>query len=511
MANVKSFIDRHREAVLFLLIFTLAAAVRLVMFCEHPSGLNQDEASIGYDAWSLLEYGVDRKGFTLPVQLVAWGSGQNVLYAYLSMPFIAVFGLNVFSVRIVNLLFSLATVVVAYFTVKRWKGRRTGFIAMALVAAAPWNIMLARWGLESNIFPALFMLAIWALLRATEKPRFLYIAAVVLALSLYSYGSAYLVITLFSLACFIYFIVKKRVPVKQLIVGALIYIVLSVPIYLFMAVNVFQLDTIRLGAISIPRLYGNRIEAQSGATFFDFFRNFFKNGIEQTDSYERNAFPFFGCFYVFSLPFWLLGIYKCVRSRKSFDMIVMFALVSSVLLFGYYNAPNINRVNAIYIPLIMLTAVGLSDFADSKRRFAAVVAAYAMSFCGFCFRYFGDDYYFSAAKEFYSGLGEAITAANQISNGTKTVHITGAVNMPYIYALFYTQTPPGEYLATVQYANPGDMFETVTSYSHFVFNTDGIMNGESGVYIVESSQADMVLSKTSDIHAYDNFIVAVIP
>ena len=101
MSNVKNFVKLHREAVLFVLIFTLAALVRLVMFCDHPAGLNQDEASIGYDAWALMNFGIDRNGFSLPVQLVAWGSGQNVLYAYLSIPFIAVFGLNVFSVRIV--------------------------------------------------------------------------------------------------------------------------------------------------------------------------------------------------------------------------------------------------------------------------------------------------------------------------------------------------------------------------------------------------------------------------
>ena len=510
MSKIKSFIGRRREPILFLLILLAAMAVRLVMFGSHPAGLNQDEASIGYDAWSLLHYGIDRKGYTLPVQLVAWGSGQNVLYAYLSMPFIALFGLNVFSVRIVNLLFSLVTVVAVYFVVRRWKGIKTGFIAMALVAAAPWNIMLARWGLESNLFPAMFTLAIWMLLKAIDKPRFLYLAAVILALSLYSYGSAYLVITLFSLACFIYFIVKKRVPLRQLIFGALIYIVLSIPIYLFMIVNVFGLDGIQLGVLSIPRLYGNRIEAQSGTTAFGFFSNFYKNVIEQTDKYFRNAIAFYGCFYVISLPFWLFGVYKCIRSHDSFDFIVLSALVSSLLLFCYYNDPNINRVNAVYMPLILLTAVGLGDFAESKRRLAAVAAAYLMSFAGFCVRYFREDYRTAIANEFFVGLGEAIEAADELSQGTQTVHITHNVNMPYIYTLFYTQTPPDEFIATVHYTNPGSMFEDVASFCNYSFNTDGAANGESGIYIMENSSMNEVASKTSDIRSYGNYIVAVI-
>lgn len=511
MSNVKKFVKLHREAVLFVLIFTLAALVRLVMFCDHPAGLNQDEASIGYDAWALMNFGIDRNGFSLPVQLVAWGSGQNVLYAYLSIPFIAVFGLNVFSVRIVNLLFSLITVVAAYGTVKRWKGKRTGFIAMTMVAAAPWNIMLARWGLESNVFPALLMLSIWALLKSTEKPRFFIVAAVILSLSLYSYGSAYLVITLFSLACFVYFIIKKLVPLRYLVIGAAVYALISLPIYLFMLVNVFQLDTIRLGALSIPRLNGNRIDAQSGATLSDFFRNFFRLGIEQTDLIERNAFPFYGSFYVISLPFWLLGIYKCARSRKGFDIVLLMSLVFSVLLFGYYNSPNINRVNAIYIPLILLTAVGIGDFADCRRSFAAIFLAYSMCFCGFCFTYFGENYRVSMSREFYSGFGEAIEAADDIAQDGRTVYITNNVNMPYIYTLFYTQTPPDEYISTAKFANKGSMFEIVTSFSNYVFNTDGAEKGESGVYVLEASRRELVAQKTSDIRFFDNYIVAVIP
>lgn len=70
----------------FMLIFLLAAVLRLWAFGTVPGGLNQDEASIGYDAWSILYYGIDRNGIRLPVHLIAWGSGQNALYAYLSMP-----------------------------------------------------------------------------------------------------------------------------------------------------------------------------------------------------------------------------------------------------------------------------------------------------------------------------------------------------------------------------------------------------------------------------------------
>ena len=73
---------------------------RLVALGEYPAGFNQDEASAAYDAYSILKTGYDRNGQFLPVHLIAWGSGQNALYSYLSMPFLAVFGLDVWAFRL---------------------------------------------------------------------------------------------------------------------------------------------------------------------------------------------------------------------------------------------------------------------------------------------------------------------------------------------------------------------------------------------------------------------------
>ena len=92
--------DSAAENALFLGLILLGAAVRLVWLGDVPLGLNQDEASIGYEAWALLEHGVDRHGYRYPVHFIAWGSGQNALYAYLAMPFIEFLGLNVVAVRL---------------------------------------------------------------------------------------------------------------------------------------------------------------------------------------------------------------------------------------------------------------------------------------------------------------------------------------------------------------------------------------------------------------------------
>lgn len=508
--SIKLIFNKNKKTLLFILILLTAVLTRIIIFPSHPGGLNQDEASIGYDAWALLNYGIDRNGCTLPVHLIAWGSGQNVLYAYLSMPFIALFGLNVFSVRIVNLIFSLLTIIAVYFALKRFKGYKTAIIAMALTSIAPWNIMLSRWGLESNLFPAMFLLSICALLKALDNYKFVYPAAMLFALTMYSYGSAYLVVTLFCFISFIYFIVKRLVPIKTLILSSLLFFLLALPIYLFMIINVFQLNSISLGMISIPHTYGSRIATQSGITVQDFFHNINQNVIMQTDNNQRNSFPFYGCLYVISLPLCLYGITKCIKKRTAFDFIILNSFFCSVLLFIYYKAPNINRVNAVYLPMIIFTAIGISSFIKSKTQLISIAAAYSICFAGFTMQYFGDSYRQSISAEFYDSFDEAIIKADELSQGTQNVYVTANVNMPYIYVLFYTQTPPAEFINTVQYANPKSQFQIVNSFENYIFGNSYITSRQKGVYIIDNYNLGIIQPYASEIYTYDNFSVAVI-
>lgn len=508
--EIKSFCRRYNKQILFLLILITATLTRTILFASHPGGLNQDEASIGYDAWALLNYGVDRNGSTLPVHLIAWGSGQNVLYAYLSMPFIALFGLNVFSVRAVNLIFSLLTVVAVYFMVKKFKGSKIGFVAMALVAISPWNIMLARWGLESNLFPAMFILSVWAFVEALDNKKFLYLAAVLFALSMYSYGSAYLVVTIFCLISFIYVLIKKLISLKTCILSAVVFLLVSFPIYLFVIVNVFELDTINIGLLTIPHEYGDRLFTQSGVTFSGFFENIKSLIIEQYDSSDRNAFVFYGCLYVISLPFFVYGIVKMIKKHSTFDFIILNMFVCSMLLFLYYQAPNINRVNSVYLPMIIITAVGVGSFIRSKVTFAGVVLAYVICFAGFNVQYFSQDYQNSIKTEFYYSFGDAVNKAEQLSSDDEAIYVTANVNMPYIYVLFYTQTPPQEFYDTVVYSNPGSQFQLVSSFGNYSFSSSYLSTGQQGIYILDNSDIETISQFTDEIYTFDSYSVAVI-
>src|SRR6266540_3282982 len=100
------FLDRVDPILLVAVL--VGFVLRAWQFGAIPPGLNQDEASTAYDAFSLVHYGVDRHGFRLPVVLVSWGSGMYALAAYVEAPFIRLFGLSVWSARLPFLLTGLA-------------------------------------------------------------------------------------------------------------------------------------------------------------------------------------------------------------------------------------------------------------------------------------------------------------------------------------------------------------------------------------------------------------------
>ena len=88
------------EGAVLALILLVGCLVRLAALDKSPLGLHQDEAYSAYNAWSVMHYGVDSYGYVRPVYYTVWGSGMNVLYSWLTMPFLALMGTTVQAIRL---------------------------------------------------------------------------------------------------------------------------------------------------------------------------------------------------------------------------------------------------------------------------------------------------------------------------------------------------------------------------------------------------------------------------
>ncbi len=116
--------NSYLMAIIFLAIF-----LRVIFLNEVPNGFYSDEASIGYNAYSILKTGKDEHGMLLPLYFKAFGEYKNPVYIYSAIPFIKIFGLNEFAVRLTSALFGTLTVLFTYFLAKELFHKRVGLWA----------------------------------------------------------------------------------------------------------------------------------------------------------------------------------------------------------------------------------------------------------------------------------------------------------------------------------------------------------------------------------------------
>lgn len=186
------------NAYLLFIIF-LAIFLRLINLHENPNGFYSDEASIGYNAYSVLQTGKDEHGTLLPLYFKAFGEYKNPVYIYAVIPFIKIFGLNVFAVRFTAAMFGMLTVFFTYLLAKEIFNKRVGLWAAFFLAVTPWHIQFSRIAFEAISLPCLFTIGYYFLLKGLKNGKYLLFSAAIFALTLYTYAPAKLFVPLFLL------------------------------------------------------------------------------------------------------------------------------------------------------------------------------------------------------------------------------------------------------------------------------------------------------------------------
>lgn len=501
-----------------LLLFALGAIIRLVYIGSVPPGLNQDEASIGYDAYAILHYGIDRSGVHLPIHLVAWGSGQNALYAYLSMPFLLLFGLTPLSVRALSAVMGLIGMLFFYLIMKQlFTSRTAGIAAMFFIVINPWHIMMSRWALESNLFPTLILIAVYCILQSFHSPKWIYAFTAVLALSLYAYGTAYFFVPVFALGTAILLLYSKVLKVRTLLWNGLLFVLLALPILLFIVINHYDLQTITTPLLSVPKLTMPRVEQISSVfsgqllqTASDNFREFMKIMLSGSDGLPWNSISWYGYAYPIALPFALIGLIVMIQAlwrhgRKEAGRAVILLWLLTAVLMSFITTVNINRINVVFYPLIMLVAAGFIWLCQ-KIKIAAILSAavFTVMFGSFTVVYFRD-FPERIGPAFFDSLGEAVQYASGHSTGE--IYVTDEVNMPYIYVLFYEKISPHDFQESAVYANPGDAFQQVSAFGRYRFGKPEVLTGNSAYIFSNNSPLPAVVEGDYTVKRFAHYSV----
>ena len=490
----------QRTWLLPLFLILIGVAVRLWQLGAVPCGLNQDEAYAGYEAYSMLTYGVDSWGYTNPCYFISWGSGMNVLESYLAMPFVALLGLTELAIRLPQAILACVSLPVVYLLLTRLFSRRVGLIGLFLTAICPWHIMLSRWGLESNLAPGLLLLGLYCLVRGLDSPPWLLLAALFYGLSLYAYATLWVVLPLTLAAFLLYLLYTKRLTFTPYLAGAVgLLFVMALPLLLFVLVNLGVLEEIRTPFLSVPRLVSMRASEVDWRNLFSLeaYQTLGEMVFGEGDGLIWNSLPQYGMFYRFSWPFMILGgvrmAIRTVRGAKerrfTGDGLVLVGLAFAALVSLSLDYLNINKANSLHLYLLVLLAFGVDWVFGFGKAYPVlpwgVVAVYAVAFGLFVNTYF-TTYNDDIGVQFRYGVGDVVAYVKE--QGFESVAVDSTV--VYSHILFYDQTPQPEFAQTVEYSNYPSPYLSVSSFGRYTFGVDGNNLDTNTAYIVHVSSYD---------------------
>lgn len=170
------------------------------MIDKVPPSLSWDEASIGYDAYSILKTGKDQWGETYPLAFKSFGEYKYPFHIYASIIPIYFFGLNEFAVRYPSALFGVFNILLLYLLVfKLFKNQFIALTSAFLLAISPWHIQFSRVSWETNFAFFFFLLGMLFFFKSNQdkKNYFLILSFILFGITTYTYNGAKVFIVLF--------------------------------------------------------------------------------------------------------------------------------------------------------------------------------------------------------------------------------------------------------------------------------------------------------------------------
>ena len=291
--------------LLLSLIVALFLFTRLFRITKSPPSLYWDEASIGYNAYSISQNLKDEWGAILPVHFRAFGEFKLPVYIYTTAIFVKLFGLSEFSVRFPAVLFSLGTVIILFLlTLKIAKNKSAALFSAFFISISPWFFIFSRVGYEASAGVMFFLLGIYLSILALDNPQWFIVASFSFIGSIYSYNSFRVILPLFLLITVPVFLLTNRSKMKNYVVPLIIsfaFLLVSViPIY---RLYKYDAGAVRLSTVGVP-LKLSSIPQITGNYLSHYSLNFlFISG----DSNSRSNGFGNGEVYLVDLPLFFLG------------------------------------------------------------------------------------------------------------------------------------------------------------------------------------------------------------
>jgi len=471
---------------ILITILVLAAALRLWNLDIIPPHLTPDEASLGYNAYSILKTGRDEYGELFPVIFKSFGDFKPGFYIYLTTPFVAVFGLNELAVRLPSAIAGVFAVWLTYLVVKelfkKQKKFSIGILAAFLIAINPWHVHFSRGAWEANVSLTLTLAGIYLFLRSFKSPRFLIASSALFSLTFLTYQGAKLstIIILVVLTVSFWEHCKKLVRKNMITVvqSTVVGLIVITPILFSLIegkagrLEVFSVFSYRrpteelqsfldqgsekVGDMSYYLFHSEKLNFERGilGRWFNHFsgRFLFFEGDWQN---LRHSAPNHGMLFLADLVLLIIGFVGLIRLKGKAQVFIFLWLILAPLP-AALSRDQVHAVRALnmVVPLTIISAFGLRSLLIRIKKIAyptlqttsylILLAIYIGSTI-----YFLDAYFVHLpkhdAKYWFYGYKQVIEELAPIQNNYNKIIFQQSYNQPYIYFLFHQKYPPKDY------------------------------------------------------------------
>lgn len=217
--------------ILLFLIVILGFLLRGWNVAKFPTTLYGDEQAFAWNAYNILKLGQDEYGNPYPLQFRSFDDYKAPIPVYLLVPFIKIFGLNAFAIRIPIVIVSTLTIIAVYFLARLFFNKKTSLIITFLLSISPWHIHLSRGFFESTLALFWFILGVYFLLKGDNHLKEIILGMFFFALTIYSYFTPRILVPIFLVFLFFFrrFIDKLKTG-KNYLLGIIFLSIISLPL-----------------------------------------------------------------------------------------------------------------------------------------------------------------------------------------------------------------------------------------------------------------------------------------
>ncbi|MBU0618998.1 phospholipid carrier-dependent glycosyltransferase [Patescibacteria group bacterium] len=533
---------KYKRLIFWLIIF-LAVWLRFYRLGSNPPSLYWDEASLGYNAYSILTTGRDEHGEFLPLdRFMAFGDYKPPGYIYATVPFVWLFGLNEISVRLASALAGIGTVILSYFLAKQIfpsslklrKGKAStvnlvALIASFLLAISPWHLQMSRAAFEANLALFFNTAALTLFIYWLNKPRKRLLLGSVLffMLAFYTFNANRIISLLLILSLGLIYGKKLWQQRKTCLIAAILSFLLLLPSVGFLLSNESR---IRFQEVSIfnnlePLKTSNQQidwlnNSLAGRLLFNrrlvygwhFLKHYFDHFEPQYLFISGDRNPRFstqdvGLFYLFELPLLLIGFYQLVVKKNQYTkFLILWVLVALIPSALAKETPHALRTLSVMPVPQMVAALGawqVWQVLKNKRFWHLLFGILIFINIIYYFHSYYVHWPTESAKEWQYGYQQAVEAVKRRQNDYDQIVITRALDRPYIYFLFYNQYPASQYWQTRQARRDNFGFWHIDGFGQYTFGLDQLKAGQSALVVAEPKDkpADCQILETINLPA----------